>query len=206
VAEVEYFGTVQVQGRTPLLARAGEDDRDEIRRIHSGGVIFTDSADMPSLEELLEAHQVDYAVLEPTAPSADDEFVEISTEPRDWRDAARQRLDFHVEAGDRDELMDEEFAFIAALAGDELDDFLKRAHHMLGDGSSTEEAWTSFLESEDAAVGAADSGSALPPLERAFESQPEDVPAPLFSPAEIRLEFSRGAIGGPAPLVDGFNG
>src|SRR6266545_1215909 len=93
MSSVDYLGFVAVKEKTPVLARANEDERKALRRQHGAdAIIFTEAADMPALEALLEANQVGYAFLEMPAPLADAPVVAAPSSNLGWRDDARRRL------------------------------------------------------------------------------------------------------------------
>src|SRR4051812_22584865 len=93
---VDYLGFVKIGERTPLLVRADDAQREVLLGSSPrGDVIFTRAQDMPSLEDLLAVHAVEYAVLQLPIPfegNADLAPVEFA----DWKDAERARLANHV--------------------------------------------------------------------------------------------------------------
>jgi hypothetical protein len=199
---VEYLGFVQTtDGRSPVLARAGNATaREDAKRENSGGVIFTEAQDMRSLEELLQAHEVAYAVLEAPWPAVDDIGDMHGLSP-DWREEARDRLAFNLEIASEDDVMDEDYVFLAALSSDALDAFLERAYAALDKESTTEGDWGAFLERE--AVVADESLAHRPlPAEKASPEPVSETGPVLLSLADLQIAFTGGAMGGPRPLAE----
>jgi hypothetical protein len=195
---VDYLGFVKVGERTPLLVRADDSEREKVlRSAPPGGVIFTRAEDMPSLEDLLAAHAVDYAVLQlplPLEGGGDLAPLEIA----DWRDEARSRLIAHVEGAQRDEFVfDEDLSFVPSLAADALDAFLARADSELQRRDTSPAQWDAFLLAEDQRV--VDDHATVE--DASEEHEEDDAPAPLFTTEHLRLNYSSGALGGPAPLA-----
>jgi hypothetical protein len=199
--DIDYLGFVAVGKKTPLLVRADDDDdRDVIRDRHgSEGVIFTTAADMPSLEALLEAHEVGFAFLQTPSPLADSPVVASPSVHLSWRDDARRRLSHALDDRERgDAIFHEDYAFIPALATDAVDGFLDRAFQLLDNSETTEDQWNDLL------VEASRDVAALDPVTPATDEETEPSstgPAPLFSTADLVLTRHRGALGGPPPLV-----
>jgi hypothetical protein len=200
MSSVEYLGFVKVGDRTRLLVRAPEEERDRVKEAHERDeVIFTRAKDMPSLEALLQAHQVDYAVLQLPPPLADGETTETGPD-NDWRTQASARLAQSVEQAVKGgAMLHEELSFIPALPADDLDDFLARAEKLLGLPGTTNADWNEFLLNQDRRVAAADPSSVVDSDEVAAS---EDGAAPLLTASDLSLAYTRGAIGGPRPLVD----
>jgi hypothetical protein len=199
---VDYLGFVKVGDRTPLLVRAPEEERDQVRKTHAREkVIFTQAQDMPSLEELLAAHEVDYAVLQLPAPLADDTAGAPTMASADWKQRAKARLDRAVEDAPKgDAIFEEDLSFVPALLSEDLDRFLDEAHAFLGRNDATEEAWNAFLLEADLRSALGD-----PPVLDNLEEGPiaTEGPRPLFWVEDLGLQSSRGAIGGPRPLAHG---
>lgn len=204
MAPVDSLGTVMTtDGRTPLLISANAEDRDRRAKEVSGDVLTTRASDMRSLEELLEAHGVLFAVLErPTmasnASKANDDLI------LDWRDDGRRRLAHNRDIAHRDEVMDEDYVFLAALPPGKLEDVLLRARGALEDPSTTEADWLAFLVSE---AEEAESALAHVPLQpdltdRGAFDESEVLPPPLLSLSDLSVSFRRGAFGGPRSLAD----
>lgn len=199
---VDYFGFTRVGQKTPLLVRAPEEKRETLRERHGrDGVIFTEARDMPSLEALLEAHEVGYTVLQLPPPFADDEVVAAPSHS-DWRTDASTRLAAAVEdASNGDALFHENYAFIPALREEDLDHFLAQAHAMFGNDDTTEGDWQQLLFEAEQLVAGQD-----PPVLAALEDEPP-VPNeihPLLTTDDLRLTKGVGAIGGPPPLVHSY--
>jgi hypothetical protein len=200
---VRYFGTLEtIDGQTPLIARANDGLRDATRREASGGVIFTDAKDMPSLEVLLAVHGVLYAVLEAPAPDVEERTVDLHV-PTTWRDEVSDRLAFNLDIADRDEVMDEDFVFLASLDSDHIDAFLDRAHKLLSDESAKEQDWQALVEEESLAAEERLGHTPFAPIETGPVEDTASESAPLLlSLDDLDIEFSRGAFGGPRPLAD----
>jgi hypothetical protein len=197
----EFLGTARTaDGGAPLIVRANADDRERVRREASGGVLFTEAADMPSLERLLQDHGVLYAVLEAAGPAVEEPVVPTENFTG-WRDEANERIAFNVGISQSDEVMDEDYVFLAALGSDALDRFLAQAHALLADQGTTEDAWMGFL---DATASSTDEAMDHTPLENTApaEDLAETLAPPMLSIADLEIEFTRGALGGPRPLVD----
>jgi len=198
---VRYLGAARTtDGSAPLIVHAEkEEDRKRVVSEASGGVLFTEAEDMPSLERLLEQHRISYAVLEGPPSSADDASVSEFVSG-DWRDEARARLDRNVAVADRDAVMDEEYSFLAALERDALDAFLDRALGLLSDPRISNEQWEAFLEHETTITDAALSHAPVA-LGESVADETEGAP-PTLTLADLSISFSRGAIGAPRPLSD----
>jgi hypothetical protein len=199
---VTYLGTVQtIDHGAPVLARANDlSAQDEAMKETSGGVIFTETQDMPSLEELLEAHGVLYAVLQTPAPSVNDRVM-TPLEEREWQEEARERLSFNLGIADEDGVMDEDFVFLAALGDDAIEEFLDRAYRILDDAEAGEEGWHLLLDAvaRDADVSI---GHEPLPMTDAVADETPDEPPLLLSLSDLDVAFSAGAMGGPPPLSD----
>ena len=200
---VTYQGFVETRSwGTPLLASGGTPEaREKAKRESSGGVIFPTRDEMPKLLELIESGEMRSAVLfEADAPSVDEAVMTAGT---DWRDEAERRLSFNLDIADRDEVMDEPYAFLAAMVDDAVDAFLARAHRLLEDDDQTEAAWAAFLDAEGSRTFESFGHDAIP-LEKdiAKIANAEEEWKPLITAEAVGVSFRRGALGGPRPLAD----
>lgn len=203
MSAVDYLGFVAVKNQTPVLARANESDRERLKRQHgAGGIIFTNAADMPTLEALLRAHEVGYAFLEAPAPLADSPVVAAPSPNLGWRDDARRRLRSAVDdIGKGDAVFHEDYSFVPALDTDGLDAFLAEAHTFLGREDTTEEGWDELLMSFAGRVAEGDPPVLVILDDRSVDDDDEEEPLPLLGFADLELDLGRGALGGPPPLV-----
>jgi hypothetical protein len=201
MSNVDYLGFVAVADKTPLLVRAEDDEtRDLIRDRHGPqGVIFTEADDMPSLEALLQAHQVGYAFLEAPRPFADKPIVAAPASHLPWREDARRRLTHALDDRERgDAIFHEDYAFVPALWLDGLDRFLEHAYYLLEKADTSEDEWNKFLVESATEVAAFDPAVSTS-KDDAGPAAPE--PVPLFTLADLALTEQRGALGGPPPLA-----
>jgi hypothetical protein len=201
--DVKYLGTAAtVSGETPLIVNTKDEQaREKVRRETSGGVLFTDAEDMPSLERLLEEYRVTYAVLEATPVIADIAPVEQEITLTDWRERARHLVRDQAALADQEGPMEESYVFLAALDEDSLDSFVDRAYALLDDAKTDEPRWSSFLAAETAVANSLIQHDPLPIAAEHEASKAQEV-SPLLRLDDIDVMFSRGAFGGPRPLID----
>jgi hypothetical protein len=193
-------------GRTALIVAENEERGSRRHDETSGDVLLTRSQDMRSLEELLQAHQVLYAVLE--APAPDIEEAALSDLIGGWREQARRKLKSNRDRARTSEPLDEDFTFLAAYTADDVDAVIERAECLLDDSSATEAAWGDLLRAE---VQAADEylGHRVISLGEVDVSEHGEMPSggePRLSVASLGIRFERGAFGGPLPLVERRDG
>jgi len=197
-----YHGFVETESfGNPTLARAlNTEARKRAKRENAGGAIFLTEDDMPSLKALMAKGEIKSAVLiEAELPAVDE--VDVHSTSTDWRSEARRRVAFNLEIADQADVMDEEYVFLAALTDDEVGGFLERAYKLLDRATTTEDAWGAFLDAEAEAFSETVNHEPIP-----MENQPrhddEAIREPLISLESLGIAFTRGAIGGPRPLVD----
>lgn len=200
MTSIDYLGFVAVGEKTPLLVHAEENERETVRALHGAdGVIFTEAADMPSLEALLRANEVIYAVLQTPPPLADNPIVAAPSANLEWRQDAKRRLAQALDDREKgDAVFHEDYSFLPALNLETLDSTLERAHRLLDDPATTQEGWEAFLLAMSEAVASLD-----PDVVPAESDAPDVAPerAPYFSTTDLALTLHRGALGGPPPLA-----
>jgi hypothetical protein len=204
-----YHGFVETEsyGNPSLVRATSGRARERAKREYTGGVIFLNEEDMPSLQELMARGEIKSAVvIESAAPVVDESLVRLPH--ADWRIEAGRRLRFNAEIADQTDVMDEDYVFLSALPDDDLDDVLSRAEALLGDRTTTEATWDAFLdrEAERASTTAAHDPIPLPKDERQGKRRVEEPSwRPLISLESLGVEFTRGAVGGPRPLGERTN-
>ena len=162
-----------------------------------GGRIIDTEHDMPALEALLEAHRVKTAVI--VGDSSSQTPVAAMELSRDWRQRAALQLDRAVDASASAGDVDEALAFTVMLVDDRLTQFVAHARRVLSRSTTSELGWERFLQK---ASRAAERDFGHQPLEALAMDAHDDGRnvSPLFELSDLKVSFSRGAIGAPRPL------
>jgi hypothetical protein len=205
MSTIDYLGFVVAGEETRPLFRASEDEPPDRARVHvedrrrgDDRRIVTHAKDMRTLEELLEAHEVTYTVLQLPPPLTDDDLA-LMDAVADWRARLRAGIARTVEQTAIGGVVAEDLSFIPALGADELDEFLAQSDEFLADPATTETDWNALVKEQERRIAASD-----PPVIAASEEPDaiEEERPPLLTIDDLTLRYDRGAIGGPRPLVD----
>ncbi len=193
-------------GRTALIVTENEERPKRRREEISGDVLLTRAQDMRSLEELLQAHEVLYAVLE--APAPEIEEAALSDLIGGWRANARKGMASNRDRAMTNDPLDEAYAFLAAYTSEDVDAVIERAERVLDDPTATNVSWVSFIEAE---VRAAEEYLGHSPITLGEEHDPAEGRAtfggePSLSLASLQIGFDKGAFGGPLPLAERRDG